>query len=57
MVFDIVKCALLIMKRRKRERTEGTELLNQERIRTFGEKENHKCLVTMKVETIKPVEI
>ena len=36
----IEKGAILIMKREKRQITEGIELLNQNRIRTLGEKEN-----------------
>ena len=43
------KSAMLIMKSRKRQITEGTELPNQERMRTLGVKENYK------VDTIKQV--
>ena len=38
MEFGIEKCAMLIMKNGKRERTDGIELLNQESIRMVGEK-------------------
>ena len=41
------------MKKGKREKTEGIELLNQENIRTLGEKENYKFLEMLEVDTIK----
>ena len=41
MEFGIEKCAMLIMKSGKSESVEGIELPNQERIKTFGRKENH----------------
>ena len=44
MKFDEEKYTMLIMRRRKRYVTEGIELLNQEKIRTFGEKETYKYL-------------
>ena len=44
MEFFIKKCSLIKLKNGKRESTEEIELLNQERIRTLGEKENHKYL-------------
>ena len=37
----------------KRQTMEGIELPNQERIRTFGEKENYKYLGILEVDTIK----
>ena len=40
MKFGIEKCAMFLIKSEKREITEGIELLNQERIRMLGEKEN-----------------
>ena len=40
MEFGIKECAMLIMKSGKRERAAGIELLNQENIMLFGEKEN-----------------
>ena len=39
MEFGIEKCTVLIMKSGKWHMTEGMELRNQEKIRTFGEKE------------------
>ena len=53
MEFGIEKCAMLIMKSGKRQITEGTELPNQERNRTLGEKEDYKYLVILEVDTIK----
>ena len=35
--FGIEKCAILIMKSGKQQISEGIELLNQRKIRTFGE--------------------
>ena len=45
------------MKRGQRQITEIIELPNQERIRTFREKENYKYLGILRVYTIKQVEI
>ena len=45
------KCAMLIMKNSKWHPTDGTELLNQEKIRTFGEKETYKRI--LEIDTIK----
>ena len=39
MEIGIEKCAMLMMKIRKRHMLEGMELANQEKIRTLGEKE------------------
>ena len=44
MEFGIKKYAMLIMKNRKSETIKEIDLTNQENVRTFGEKENHKCL-------------
>ena len=44
MEFGIEKCAMIIRKSRKRQITEEIKLLDQERIRTFGEKENVQVL-------------
>ena len=41
MEFDIRKCAMFTMESVKRAITNGRELTEQERIRTFGEKENY----------------
>ena len=40
--FGIEKCAMQIMRSQKWQMTEGRELLNQEKFRTLGEKENYK---------------
>ena len=50
MEFGVEKGAMLIMKSRKRQMTEGIELLNQEKIRTLGEKETYKYLKILKAE-------
>ena len=57
MEFGREKCAILIMKSGKRQIMEEIELTNQEKIRTFGEKETYKYLVILKVDTIKQAEI
>ena len=57
MEFGIEKCAMLIMKNGKRQITEGTELPNQERIKTLGEKENHKYFGILEADTIKQAEM
>ena len=56
MEFDIEKCAKQIMKSRKRHITEGIELPNQEKIRTFRSKESNKYLGIFEADTIKQVE-
>ena len=53
MEFDIEKCFILIMKREKKETTEGIKLPNQESIKMLGEKENYKNLEILEVDTIK----
>ena len=57
MEFGIEKCAMLIMKSRKRQMTEGIELANQEKIRTLGEKETYKLLGILEADTIKHEEM
>ena len=57
MEFGIEKGAILIMKSRKSETTEGIELQNQERIKRFGKKENSKYLGILKVDVIKQEEM
>ena len=57
MEFGIEKCAMPVMKSGKRQITEGIELPNQEKIRTFGEKENYKYLGILEADTIKQAEI
>ena len=51
------KCAMLIMKSRKWQMTEGTELQNQETIRTLGENGNYKYMGMFKAEMIKQAEM
>ena len=57
MEFGIRKCAMQIMKSRKRLRTEGIELPNQDKIRTLGEKETYKYLGILDSNTIKQAEM
>ena len=57
MKFDIEKCAMLIMRSRKRHMTEGIELPNQQNIRKLGKKETYKYLGILKADTIKQVEM
>ena len=57
MEFGIEKCAMLIMKCGKRHMTEGIELLNQEKIRTLGEKETYTYLGILETDTIKQEEM
>ena len=45
------------MKSSKQYLTDGMELLNQEKIRTLGEKETSKYLETLEADTIKQVEM
>ena len=52
MKFVSEKGAILIMKSKEIEITEGTELPNQD-IRTLGEKENYKYLWILEADTIK----
>ena len=54
MEFGIVKCVMLVIKSGKRHMTERVELLNQDKIRTLGEKETYKCL---EADIIKQVEM
>ena len=49
----IEKIALILIKGGKRGITEGIELPNQERIRTLGEKENHKYLSILEANAMK----
>ena len=45
MKFGIEKCAMLVMKRGKRQLTDGMELPNQDKIKTLAENETFKYLV------------
>ena len=55
--FAIEKCAVLIMKRGKREIADGIELSNQKRITVLGGKEIYNDLELLEAETIKQTEI
>ena len=57
MEFGIEKCTMLVMKRGKRHLTWGMELPNQDKIRTFGEKETCKYLCILEADTIKQVKM
>ena len=48
---------MLLMKSGKRHLTDGIELLNQDKIRTLGEKETYKYLGILEADTIKQVEM
>ena len=52
MEFGIEKCTMLIMKMGKREITDGSELPNQEEIRTLGEREIYKYSGILEADTI-----
>ena len=41
MEFDIEKCAMLMIRSGKRHKMDGMEQPNQDKIRTFGEKETN----------------
>ena len=47
------KCTMQVMKSGKRHLTDGMELLNQDKIRTFVEKETYKYLCILEADTIK----
>ena len=57
MEFGIEKCAMLVMKSGKRHLTDGMELPNQDKIRTFGEKETYKYLGILEADTIEQMEM
>ena len=57
MEYGIEKCAMRVMKRGKRHMTDGMELPNHDKIRTFGENETYKYLGILEVDTIKQVEM
>ena len=54
--FSIEKRSILIMRRGKRQMTEGIEQPSQEKIRTLGDIENIKYLEILEAETIKQAE-
>ena len=53
MNFGKEKCVMLMMKSGQRQLTEEIVLPNQERIRTFREKENYTYLAILEADTIK----
>ena len=57
MEFDSEKCAKLIIRSAKRQLTEGIELLNQQKIRMPGKKENNKYLGILEADIIKQAKI
>ena len=48
---------MLVLKSGKRPLTDGLALLNQEKIRTLGEKETYKYLEILEADTIEQVEM
>ena len=56
MAFGFENCAILVMKSGKRHLIDGTELPNQDKIRTTGEKETYQYLGILESDTIKKVE-
>ena len=57
MEFGIEKCAMQIMKSRKRHLTDGMELPSQDKIRTLGKKETYKYTDILEADTINQVEM
>ena len=57
MELGIEKCAMLVMKSRKQQMTEGKELPNQGKIKTLRETETYKSLGILEADTIKQAEI
>ena len=57
MEFGIKKCAMLVMKSGKRQRTDGMELPNKDKIKTLAENETYKYLGILEADTIKHVEM
>ena len=55
--FSIEKCAMLIMRNRKRQKTEGIELPNQQNIRMLREMDSWKYLGILEKYIIKQEEI
>ena len=55
--FGIGKCAILVMKSGKRHLTDGMELPNQDKIRTFREKLTYIYLGILEADAIKQVEM
>ena len=57
MELGIEKCAMLLKKSGKPLMTDGMELPNHDKIRTFGENETYKYLSILEADTIKQVEM
>ena len=57
MEFGMEKYAVLVKKRVKRHLTDGMEVSNQEKIKTFGEKEIYKYEGILEADTIKQAEM
>ena len=57
MEFGLEKCAMLVMKSGKGNRTDGMELSNQDKIRTLKENETYKYLGILEADSIKQVEM
>ena len=57
MEFDIEKCAMLVMKSSNRYTTDGTELPNQDKIRTLGENDAYKYLGILEADTTRQVQM
>ena len=55
--FGIEKCAILVMKRGKRQLTDGMELPNKDKIKTLVENETYKYLGILETDTIKQAEM
>ena len=56
MEFGIEKCAMLVMKSGKRQLTDGMELPNKDKIKTFAGNESYKYLGILEADTIKQVQ-
>ena len=57
MAFGIERCAMFVMKSGKWHLTDGMELPSQDKIRTLGENETNKYLVSLEADTVKQVEM
>ena len=57
MEFGVEKCAMLVMKSGKRHLTDGMELPNKDKIKTFAENETYKYLRILEADTIKQAEM
>ena len=57
MEFGIQKCAMLVMKSNKRQLTDGMQLPNEDKIKTFAENKTYKYLGILEADTIKQVEM